>query len=45
MQLTPTISLSAAVQEPRHLDVRGFLAGVVLSSAIGALLYIFLMTA
>jgi hypothetical protein len=45
MQFLPAIALPAAGHEPRHLDIRGFLAGVALSSAIGAVLYIFLMTA
>ena len=30
----------AAGQGPRHLDIRGFLAGVAVSAAIGAALYI-----
>jgi hypothetical protein len=44
MQPLQAILPSAAGQEPRHLDIRGFLAGFALSSAIGAVLYIFLMT-
>jgi hypothetical protein len=43
MQLLQTILLSPA-RETSSLDIRGFLAGVALSSAIGAVLYIFLMT-
>jgi hypothetical protein len=44
MQLLQTILPSAPAHEPSHLDIRGFLAGLALSSAIGAVLYIFLMT-
>ena len=43
MQLLQTLRPSPA-QEASSLDIRGFLAGVALSSAIGAVLYIFLMT-
>lgn len=45
MQLLQAILPPATAQEPGHLDIRGFLAGLVLASAIGAVLYIFLMTA
>src|SRR5215467_12777161 len=39
----PADSVYAAGQEPRRLDIRGFLAGVAVSAAIGAALYICLM--
>jgi hypothetical protein len=38
----PLIALPAAPRERRRLDVRGFLAGVAMSLAVGALLYLLL---
>src|SRR5215471_8848281 len=40
---SPGDSVHAAGQEPRRLDIRGFLAGVAVSAAIGAALYICLV--
>jgi hypothetical protein len=42
MPFLPAIPPFAADPERSHLDIRGFLAGFVLSSAIGAVLYIYL---
>ena len=44
MSILPFVPPLATGREKRGLDIRGFLAGLALSSAIGAVLYIFLMT-
>jgi len=43
MSILPSVPPLATGREARGLDIRGFLAGLALSSAIGALLYICLM--
>ena len=40
--LLPASPLHPADRERGHFDIRGFLAGFVISSAIGAVLYIYL---
>jgi hypothetical protein len=43
LPLTPPLPADLVhATEPRHIEIRDFLAGFALSSAIGALLYIFL---
>jgi len=41
---SPRGFVQAARQEPRRFDIRGFLAGIAVSAAIGAVLYIYLAT-
>jgi len=44
MSILPSVPPLAAGREARGLDIRGFLVGLALASAMGAVLYIFLMT-
>jgi hypothetical protein len=44
MPLLPSVLPPPVGQEPRRFDIRGFLVGFALSSVIGAVLYLFLMT-
>ena len=40
----PTLRPTPVPNDSRHFDMRGFIAGFAVAGAIGALLYIYLMT-